>query len=158
MPNLVSKTALSNGWITELDNSSIVKPEIKYGNSRLDFLLTDEGEECYVEVKGVTLVENKVAKFPDAPTSRGTRHLQELIKIKASGKRAIALFISMRDDPESFTPNWKTDPTFSKQLVIAIENGVEALVYKVQPKIVNDNLRLYFSESINVKLKEEDKT
>ena len=98
LPNFITKAALINGWIPELSNYSTIKPEIKYGNSRLDFLLTNEQDECYVEVKGVTLVEGTNALFPDAPTTRGTRHLQELIKIKASGKRAVVLFVSMRNE------------------------------------------------------------
>ncbi|MHA1555905.1 MAG: DNA/RNA nuclease SfsA [Candidatus Heimdallarchaeota archaeon] len=158
LPNLVAKTALSNGWISELKEYPKLKPEIKYGHSRLDFLLTNDLNECYVEVKGVTLVENGMALFPDAPTSRGTRHLQELIKIKAQGKRSVVLFICMRDDPTIFSPNWITDPVFSKQLETAVKKGVEVLVYKVKPTIENNKLLLYFTDSIKTKIIEENKT
>lgn len=158
LPNLVAKTALSKGWIAELKEYPNLKPEIKYGHSRLDFLLTNGLNECYVEVKGVTLVENRVALFPDAPTSRGTRHLQELIKIKTQGKRAVVLFICMRNDPTIFSPNWITDPVFSKQLEIAVNKGVEVLVYKVQPIIEDNKLLLYFTNSIKIKIIEETKS
>ncbi len=157
LPNLVAKTALSNGWISELKDYPNLKPEIKYGHSRLDFLLTNGLNECYVEVKGVTLVQNGIALFPDAPTSRGTRHLQELIKIKAEGKRAVVLFICMRDDPTTFSPNWITDPMFSKQLETAVNMGVEVLVYKVQPTIKNNKLALFFTDKIKTKIIEETK-
>ena len=158
LPNLVAKTALSKGWISELGEYTNLKPEIKFGHSRLDFLLTNGLNECYVEVKGVTLVENGLALFPDAPTSRGTRHLQELIKIKAQGKRAVVLFICMRDDPTIFSPNWKTDLAFSKQLETAVKNGVEVLVYKVKPAIEDNKLLLYFTDSIKTKIIEENKS
>ncbi len=158
LPNLVAKTALSNGWISELVEYPNLKPEIKYGHSRLDFLLTNGSSECYVEVKGVTLVESGVALFPDAPTSRGTRHLQELIKLKAEGKRAVVLFICMRNDPEAFSPNWITDPVFSKQLETAVNEGVEVLVYKVQPAVKNNKLVLFFTENIENIIIEETKS
>lgn len=158
LPNLVAKTALSNGWISELKEYPNLKPEIKCGHSRLDFLLTNEQSECYVEVKGVTLVEDGIALFPDAPTLRGTRHLQELIKLKSQGKRAIVLFICMRNDPAIFSPNWITDPIFSKQLETAANKGVEVLVYKVQAVIKDKKLSLFFTESIKTKIIEENKS
>ena len=157
LPNLVAKTALTNGWIPELSKYKTIKPEVKYGNSRLDFLLTNGNDVCYVEVKGVTLVEGTYALFPDAPTSRGTRHLQELIKIKASGKRAVVLFITMRNDPEHFSPNWRTDPIFSKQLEQAKKHKVEILIYKVKPILLNSKLELHFTRRLNLILKQEHK-
>ncbi|HUU79339.1 MAG TPA: DNA/RNA nuclease SfsA [candidate division Zixibacteria bacterium] len=154
IPNLVVKTALKNRWIPELLYFTEIKPEISIGRSRLDFLLTRDKEVCFVEVKGVTLVENNRALFPDAPTTRGTRHLQELIELKEKGKRAIILFICMRSNPTIFSPNWLTDPIFSEKLKQAFDKGVEILVYKVIPQIVDNQLKLFFQNRINIDINE----
>lgn len=154
LPNLVIKTALNNRWIPELQYFTEIKPEITIGKSRLDFLLTRNQEECFVEVKCVTLVENNRALFPDAPTTRGTRHLEELIELKEKGKRAIILFICMRNDPTIFSPNWITDPIFSEKLKQAFNKGVEILVYKVIPKIIDNQLKLFFQNRINIDIGE----
>ncbi|NHJ48767.1 MAG: DNA/RNA nuclease SfsA [Asgard group archaeon] len=150
LPNRVAKTALMNYWIQELAEFDYVKSEISYGKSRLDFLLEKNKLKCYVEVKGVTLVKNKIALFPDAPTSRGVRHVNELIEIVAMGYKGVILFICMRDDPIGFAPNNETDPTFSKTLQTADKEGVEILVYKVKPIIKNQQLILQFKDKIKV--------
>ncbi|NHJ04076.1 MAG: DNA/RNA nuclease SfsA [Candidatus Heimdallarchaeota archaeon] len=150
LPNLVVKTALNNRWIPELQFYTKIKSEVSIGKSRLDFLLSRDQKECFIEVKGVTLVEGNRALFPDAPTTRGTRHLQELIELKGKGIRAIILFICMRNDPTVFSPNWKTDPIFSKTLKKAFNKGVEILVYKVIPKIADNQLKLFFQNRINI--------
>jgi sugar fermentation stimulation protein A len=150
LPNHVVKQAINEKWIEDLSQYDNMKSEVTYGNSRLDFLLTNENEKCYVEVKGVTLVEKRKALFPDAPTERGARHLGELIKIKESGDRAIAMFICMRDDPIVFSPNEETDPIFSKQFVNARKKGVEMLVYTVKPVVRNEKLKLQFKNKIAI--------
>ncbi len=152
LPNLVTKIALSNGWIEELQNYENIKPEVRHGNSRLDFMLSKNKERCFVEVKGVTLVNGQKALFPDAPTTRGVKHLKELIKIKSQGDRAVVLFMCMRDDPIDFSPNEETDPNFSKQLQEAERNGVEILVYKLNPIIRESKLILQFNNKIKVSL------
>lgn len=154
-PNRVAKQAIKSKWITELANYTNLKPEVKYGNSRLDFLLTNDRENCYVEVKGVTLVKGRKALFPDAPTTRGARHLRELIAIKSEGYRATVLFICMRDDPIIFSPNKETDPEFSDQLKVALAKGVEVLVYLVKPIIRNEKLILQFKNKIAIEIEEE---
>ncbi|NHJ31822.1 MAG: DNA/RNA nuclease SfsA [Asgard group archaeon] len=150
LPNRVAKQAIKSGWIKEISTYSNLKTEVKYGNSRLDFLLTNEREKCFVEVKGVTLVENNKALFPDAPTTRGARHLRELMTIKSKGDRAVVLFICMRDDPEIFSPNEETDPEFSREFRKAQSKGVEILVYTVKPVIKNEKLTLQFKNKINI--------
>ena len=150
LPNLIVKKALKNEWIPELVKYQIIKPEISIGKSRLDFKLSNNNEDCYVEVKGVTLVKEGKALFPDAPTSRGTRHLQELIGLKKKGKRAVVLFVCMRNDPIVFSPNWETDPKFSEKLKQAHEIDIEILVYKVQSRIYNSKLQLIFQSRINI--------
>ncbi|MCY0859555.1 MAG: DNA/RNA nuclease SfsA [Sulfolobaceae archaeon] len=101
------------------------KREVKVGNSRIDFSY----DNTYVEVKGCTLVENGIAKFPDAPTKRGKRHLEELIKLMDEGKRAKLLILVMRDDAYCFTPNWSTDPEFSETFVKAVDEGIDVEVH-----------------------------
>ena len=105
-------------------------------NSRIDIYLANEnGEECFVEVKGVTLVVGVEARFPDAPTERGTKHLNELIKLKKEGFRTAVFFLIQHPLAESFRPNWDNDPLFSKTLNEAYENGVEILVYKCDNRL-----------------------
>jgi sugar fermentation stimulation protein A len=152
LPNLVAKMALINKWIPELSEYNLVRPEITIGKSRLDFLLENDSEKCYVETKGVTLVKNGKALFPDAPTERATRHLKELQKLKQEGHRAVVLFICMRDDPEIFSPNNETDKKFSEQLNIASKSGVEILVYKVKPIVQDEQLVFLFNKRIKVVL------
>ena len=152
LPNRVVKQALNNKWISEISNYNNLKAEVKYGSSRLDFMLSNDKETCFVEVKGVTLVKGKKALFPDAPTKRGARHLRELIDIKSKGNRAIALFVCMRDDPKKFSPNKETDPEFSFQFKKAIIKGVEMLVYTVKPVIKNEKLTLQFKNRINIEI------
>ncbi|MGL4392960.1 MAG: DNA/RNA nuclease SfsA, partial [Fusobacteriaceae bacterium] len=103
--------------------------EIKYGASRLDYLLEDSNGKIYVETKGVSLAEDGVAKFPDAPSIRATRHLNELIEVKKSGERAAVVLIILRM-VKSFEPKKDTDPIFAETFYKAIKSGVE--IYPVQ--------------------------
>lgn len=117
-------------WLAEggfLKNPTLIKPEAAYGNSRLDFYLENESEKAYIEVKGVTLEVDGTARFPDAPTERGKKHLSELIKAKQSGYRAAAVFVIQMKGCKRFEPNDKTDPAFAQELKRAAENGVEIL-------------------------------
>ena len=107
----------------------LIKPEIKYGNSRLDYLIEKNGEKIYIETKGVSLSIDGIATFPDAPSVRATKHLKELIEIKKSGNRAAIVLIILRDS-NFFTPNYETDPIFYKTFYEALEAGVE--VYPLQ--------------------------
>ncbi|MGL6298023.1 MAG: DNA/RNA nuclease SfsA, partial [Methanobacteriaceae archaeon] len=88
------------------------------------------GSDCFVEVKGVTLIKDGIAQFPDAPTERGRRHLEELIELKKEGHRACVFFLIQHPNGNSFKPNWENDPEFAKTLVKAHREGVEILVYK----------------------------
>lgn len=108
----------------------ICRPEVKYHQSRLDFYVeTELGQQIYLEVKGVTL-EDEVsggALFPDAPTERGLRHLEELARAKAEGFRAIAVFLLQFTGAAFFAPNHPRDPDFSQGLRLAMESGVEVI-------------------------------
>ena len=106
---------------------SKIVPEVPHGKSRLDFLLEVNGKKVWVEVKGCTLAENGVALFPDAPTARGAKHMEELAEIARSGDSAMVLVLVFRQDAASFSPNARTDPKFAKSFLKALESGVEVL-------------------------------
>lgn len=105
----------------------LLRPETVYGNSRFDFYLETTREKWFVEVKGVTLEENGIARFPDAPTLRGAKHMEELIACQQDGYRAMALFILQMPGMRCFCPNDATDPNFSAALRHAAASGVELL-------------------------------
>lgn len=106
------------------------QPEVRVGRSRLDFKYDD----TYVEVKGCTLVVDGVALFPDAPTERGRRHVEELIRLREEGHGAGLLFLVMRDDATCLRPNELTDPGFAEALRRAVAAGVEveALAFRLE--------------------------
>lgn len=106
-----------------------VRPEAKWGDSRFDFLLEKGNEKCYLEVKGVTLEQDNLVCFPDAPTARGMKHLRELARCVENGMRAAVLFVIQMNKVERFSPNWKTDPDFAKALQDAAAAGVQVLAY-----------------------------
>lgn len=131
LPNYLVGQLLREDELPPFAGARDIKPEYKYGESRLDFAFTDgEGQRTLVEVKSVTLVEECVAMFPDAPTLRGTRHLEELARAVGEGYRAAVLFIIQRDDATSFAPNHRTDPAFAQALRRAKEAGVEIYAWK----------------------------
>lgn len=110
-----------------------VRPEYPYGAGRIDFLL--DGDErglppCLLEVKSVTLVQDGVALFPDAPTLRGARHLDELARARSEGLRAAVLFLVQRPDARCFRPHDRQDPPFGEALRRAAAQGVEVYAYR----------------------------
>ncbi len=122
--NDLAEEAIRANLISELSGFHRIRREIRYGDSRIDFLL--EGDKnILLEVKGCTLVEGGRAYFPDAPTERGRRHIINLIRALNNGYRAAVLFLVMRPDAESLSPNWRTDREFSSSLKKAVEMGVE---------------------------------
>ncbi len=108
-------------------DAEIIRPETVFGQSRFDFYIKTPTEEIFLEVKGVTLNINGQARFPDAPTERGTKHLRELIEAKKQGFRAMVLFVIAMKGCESFAPNSSTDPKFAEALSEAKAAGVEVL-------------------------------
>ena len=129
VPNMLVFEALKNGDIEEFSQYDVIKPEFVYGSSRLDFLLSNKKGRCLLEVKSCSLLRDGVALFPDAPTSRGKRHLMELMDAKNDGYRACALFIIQRTKARVFRPNYETDPDFGKTLRKAVAKGVEVFAY-----------------------------
>ena len=132
-PNKVVFEWLDRGGL--FDDVTLIKPECKYKNSRFDFYVEHGGKGAYIEVKGVTLEEDGVLLFPDAPTQRGTKHINELIKAIDDGFEAYVLFVVQTDEAKYFTPNKKTDSAFYCSLENAQKKGVKILCYscKAQP-------------------------
>jgi len=130
LPNRTLVEWFFQGLIPELLEYSEVQNEVSVGRSRLDLKFTGEDlPDLYLEAKSCTLVEDGVARFPDAPTTRGRRHLQELEKLLRLGYRAIVAFVIARPDAIKFEANKGTDPEFSDTLSKVIGHGVEAIAY-----------------------------
>lgn len=107
-----------------------VKPEYKYGKSRFDIYVETKTDKIFVEVKGVTLENDGIVSFPDAPTQRGVKHLKELQKAVSEGYKAYVLFVIQMSDVKYFKPNEITHPEFAEELRSARENGVIPLAFE----------------------------
>ena len=127
LPNLVFNDYLKQNRFIEGIN--LIKPEAKYGSSRFDFYFETANNRAFAEVKGVTLEENNVAMFPDAPTERGVKHLKELAQCVAEGYDAYIIFIIQMLGISHFTPNNKTHPEFGAKLAEAMKAGVKAVAF-----------------------------
>lgn len=125
VPNRIVHEALLDKRFEQFRDYSGIRREVTLGNSRFDFGLFKENCEYYIEVKGVTLVESGKAFFPDAPTERGTRHLEELTRLRLDGKGAGVIFIVQREDADEIRPNDRTDRAFGAALRKACESGVD---------------------------------
>ncbi|HUP97125.1 MAG TPA: DNA/RNA nuclease SfsA, partial [Usitatibacter sp.] len=140
LPNALVAEAIGDGTIGELSGYSTVRREVAYGaeRSRVDLVLEAEGRApCYVEVKNVTAAANKgVALFPDCVSERGSRHLRELMRLKAEGLRPVQLYCVQRGDVDEVRPADGIDHEYGRTLREAIAAGVEVLAYraKVTPK------------------------
>ena len=126
-PNRVFREWAEGGGF--LPDAQIIRPEYMYGQSRLDFYVETREKRCLVEVKGVTLEENGLARFPDAPTLRGGKHLRELKAAVQKGYECYAFFVIQMHGVHSFTPNAATDPAFAQALKTALDAGVHVLAY-----------------------------
>ncbi len=125
-PNKAVSEWLSEGTLFKPD---FVKPEFTYGSSRFDFYFEKGEKKGFIEVKGVTLENEGVVSFPDAPTERGTKHLRELVKAAKEGYLAYVFFVIQMKDVKYFTPNFENDRAFSEGLNEAAEAGVKILAY-----------------------------
>ncbi len=142
-PNKVVYEGLVNGKI-KLDGISeieIIKPEFTYSQSRFDFFVRGKnGEKAFIEVKGVTLEEDNVVLFPDAPTERGVKHIKELIDAKNNGYLAFVIFVIQMEKIKYFTPNYKCHNEFGEILKTAFDNGIKILAYDC--KVECDSLEI----------------
>lgn len=107
----------------------LIKPECKYGSSRFDFYVEYGDKKAFIEVKGVTLENEGVVSFPDAPTQRGSKHLRELCQCIKDGYEAYVFFVVQMKDVLYFTANEAHDPVFASTLKKASEEGVKILAY-----------------------------
>ncbi len=139
-PNKLAFDAISAGVIPELAGYTNVKREVTFGDSRFDVFAENENEQCFVEVKNVSLKEGKYALFPDAVTTRGQKHLRTLMEVKAKGMRAVMLYIIQRSDVEIFAPAAEIDGEYAKLLKEAVDAGVE--VIPMQAKVTPEKIEL----------------
>ena len=147
----IAQELIESGLIKELSGYSVERREYNYGKSRIDFLLStnapnsithinsdnDNSKKMLLEVKGCTLVEEGHARFPDAPTTRGRKHVEELTGAMAEGYTSAVLFLILKEDAADFAPNKVTDPDFSNSLVAARNSGVLIVPYSF--KNIYDN-------------------
>lgn len=135
--NHLVREAIENNVVSALSGYGSLRQEVKYGaeNSRIDFLLSDHpsqpGQECYVEVKNVTLGMGRgLGLFPDAVSTRGTKHLRELMGIVESGQRAVLFFCVQHTGIERVEPATEIDMNYSNTLRQAAEAGVEIMAWQ----------------------------
>ncbi len=144
-PNVAVKEWLEAGGLA---GTTRIRPEFTYDHSRFDFYLERNGRKAFLEVKGVTLEENGIVYFPDAPTLRGTKHLQELVKAKAEGYDAYIFLCIQMENVDHFEPNRRTDPDFADALWAAQNSGVKILAYDC--KVTPNSMRI--GKKIEVRL------
>ncbi|VYT63411.1 DNA/RNA nuclease SfsA [Peptoniphilus gorbachii] len=149
-PNQIVEEALLKNKIDLGFKYNKIKREYTHGDSRFDFYLEGENNKALLEVKGVTLEKNGIVAFPDAPTTRGLKHIKGLINSKDEYLTYLLFVIQMKD-VKFFTPNYLTDENFSKGLLEASENGVKILAYDC---LVKRN-SLEISEKVPVILEEK---
>ncbi len=152
-PNQMAAEAMAEGKIEEIGEVDFLKREVKYGNSRFDLYYQKDAKKGFVEVKGVTLEEDDIAMFPDAPTERGTKHLRELIKAKEEGYEAAVLFVIQMKGLREFRPNEARDRKFTEALRDAAEVGVKILAYDCGVEIG----KVWIEEKMPVKLHTESR-
>ena len=125
IPNDVTEEWLRKGIL--FSKEARVRREVKYGNSRFDFYIEDGERKVFLEVKGVTLEEDGIASFPDAPTERGIKHIRELMQCLQEGYEAYILFVIQMKEITKFRPNDKTHPAFGEALREAQKAGVKIM-------------------------------
>ena len=140
--NKIVFEALGNKKISSLIKFKNIKREVKFSDkTRFDFFLSNDKEKCFLEVKNVTLLrEKKIAEFPDAVTSRGTKHLNELYKAKKEGYQSYMLYLIQRDDCDSFKIAEDIDEKYKDAFNKAIKSGVKILCYDC--KLSNEEIKL----------------
>lgn len=127
--NVLVYEALRHRELSMFTGYHNVRREVGYGGSRFDAALSGEGPTCYIEVKCCTLVVNGEARFPDAPTERGRKHVEELARAVRAGQGGAVIFVAQRPDAQRFRPNDATDPRFGAALRLAHGQGVKVLAF-----------------------------
>ncbi len=137
-PNKVVEEAIKEGWL--FSNATYCKREYTYGNSRFDFYIERGEEKAFAEVKGVTLENDNVVSFPDAPSERAVKHLDELAKSVGEGYKAYVIFVVQMSDVNYFVPNKINHKAFADKLKEVANEGVKILAYDC--KVTRDELVL----------------
>ena len=137
-PNAAAKEWLLLGGLGAIES---LCAESTHGDSRFDFSFIQDGKRCFLEVKGVTLENNGVCAFPDAPTARGVKHLQGLTQAVRDGFGAYVLFVIQMSDVQYLHPNEATDPAFAEALRTAANNGVNILA--VDCSVTPDSMTIH---------------
>ena len=134
VPNRLVFKSIDQKLIPELSEYNRIRREVKIGeHSRIDLMLTDGGaKRCYVEIKNCTLVDEGIARFPDAVTSRGLKHIIELENLAEAGHRCMMFYFIQRMDAQVFRPADNIDPAYGRRLRQAVEKGIEVLAYDVR--------------------------
>ncbi len=132
VPNFLFREAWERGELPPFQAYTTLEAEVPLGEGRVDFRLSGSEGVAYVEVKSVTLVEDGIGLFPDAPTVRGRRHMAALIEARADGIQAFALFVVQRPDARAFRPHDQADPDFGRILRAAAAHGVQILAYRCE--------------------------
>jgi sugar fermentation stimulation protein A len=145
-PNAVFGELLSEGGF--VSGVEAIKPECRFGDSRFDFYFEAAGRKCFAEVKGVTLEQDGVVMFPDAPTERGVKHIRELISAAGAGYDAYIVFVVQMEKCRYFTPNRQTHPAFADALAEARAAGVGIRAFR--SLVTESTLRL--SDEVEVRL------
>ena len=142
LTNKIVLEALTNKKIKDLIKYNTIKSEVKFSEkTRFDFLISNNKEKCFVEVKNVTLSrKNKIAEFPDSPTARGIKHLNDLCLSKKKGFKAYILYLIQRNDCESFSIAADIDLDYKVSLEKALKSGVKLLCYDC--KLDGDEIKL----------------
>ena len=129
LPNALVAEAFAQGRLHQFQDYDGLQAEVVFGESRLDLRLQGPPGFCYVETKSVTLVEDGVGLFPDAPTTRGAKHLRSLAQAVKEEHRAAVVFVVQRDDAQALRPHDEADPEFGATLRESVAAGVEAFAY-----------------------------
>jgi len=150
LTNKIVLEALEKKKIKSLTSFFNIKSEAKFSdNTRFDFLISNNKEKCFLEVKNVTLVrENSIAEFPDAITARGTKHLRELINAKKKGYKSCILYLIQREDCKSLKIAKDIDEEYKNTFDSALKNGVKILCYdcKLSHEEIRINNQIYYEK------------
>ena len=138
-PNTAAGEWLRSGGLGEIED---LKAETFHGDSRYDFSFTKDGKTCFLEVKGVTLEDDGICAFPDAPTERGAKHLRGLTEAAKAGFGAYVLFVIQMADVKYLRPHDERDPAFGQALREAAENGVAVLAMDCAVDVDSMEIRL----------------
>lgn len=146
LPNAAAEEWLAAGNL--FSRSAVIRREVTFGKSRFDLYIEDGARKCFMEVKGVTLEQDGIACFPDAPTERGVKHIRELIECRKAGFEAAILFVIQMKEIRTFRPHDAMDPAFGAALREAAANGVQILA--VDCLVTPDSMKL--DAPVNVEL------